>query len=258
MRGLTAEDMNFFFCVISQIKDKGTKEIEISTDEIKKIIHYEDRPNRWIKVLDSLGDKFSGLRYIEKSSKKIAYFSIFQRFVIDVEERTVSVKVSSDFEYIVNKLTKNFTMYELVEFTNLKSTYAKTMYRIIKQWRTVGKKQFDIDTFRQLLDIPKSYTSNNIQQRVIKPIQKELPQYFEDFKVKVVKADTRGTPVIGYKFTWTPEKVPKKPEFVRELENNSIEKSKNDKTLENIVQKVKRRKRDKLDEWIVENTDLIY
>lgn len=30
------------------------------------------------------------------------------------------------FEYIVNKLTANFIVYELAEFTSLKSTYSKT------------------------------------------------------------------------------------------------------------------------------------
>lgn len=33
----------------------------------------------------------------------------------------------------------------------------------------------------------------------------ELPTYFENLKVKKVKANSRGTPVIGYEFTWKPE-----------------------------------------------------
>ncbi|WP_311487967.1 RepB family plasmid replication initiator protein [uncultured Helcococcus sp.] len=32
---------------------------------------------------------------------------------------------------MVNKLTANFTVYELAEFTSLRSTYAKAMYRIL-------------------------------------------------------------------------------------------------------------------------------
>lgn len=117
------------------------------------------------------------------------------------------VEVSPKFEYIANELTKNFTVYELAEFTKIRSTYAKTMYRLIKQWRTVGVQKFDIEEFKEILEIPKNYTANNIQQRVIAQIKKELPQYFVNFKVKIIKANTQGNPITGYKFTWQPEKV---------------------------------------------------
>lgn len=207
MRNWTAEDMNFFFAIISKIRDLGTEEVELTTDEIKKIISYDDRENRWVKVLDSIGDKISSLRYIEKSDKKVAYFMIFQRFVIDIDEKTVNLKVSSDFEYIINKLTSHFTTYELAEFTQIRSTYAKTMYRILKQWRTVGAKEFKIQEFKRLLDMPDYYKPSHINKNVLTPIRKELPQYFKDLKIKVIKANTQGTPVIGYRFTWEPEKV---------------------------------------------------
>lgn len=207
MRNWTAEDMNFFFAIISKIRDLGTEEINLTTDEIKKIIDYDDRENRWVKILDSIGDKISSLRYIEKSDKKVAYFMIFQRFVIDIDEKTVNLKVSSDFEYIVNKLTRHFTTYELAEFTQIRSTYAKTMYRILKQWRTVGVKEFKIEEFKRLLDMPEYYKPSQINKNVLTPIRKELPQYFKDLKIKVIKANTQGTPVIAYKFTWVPEKT---------------------------------------------------
>lgn len=112
------------------------------------------------------------------------------------------IKVNDDFEYIVNKLTANFTVYELAEFTSLKSTYSKTMYRILKQWKSLGEKEFKVDQFRELLDIPKSYNTSSINRAVIKPIQKELPQYFTRLKVKPIKKTTQGTPVIAYRFVW--------------------------------------------------------
>lgn len=207
MRNWTAEDMNFFFAIISKIRDLGTEEVELTTDEIKKIISYDDRENRWVKVLDSIGDKISSLRYIEKSDKKVAYFMIFQRFVIDIDEKTVNLKVSSDFEYIINKLTSHFTTYELAEFTQIRSTYAKTMYRILKQWRTVGAKEFKIQEFKRLLDMPEYYKPSQINKNVLTPIRKELPQYFNNLKIKVIKSNTQGTPVIAYKFTWEQEKT---------------------------------------------------
>lgn len=207
MRGRTSEEMNFFFTVISKIRDKGIAEIELSTDTIKDLIDFRDRNFRWVKILENIADKIMGLRYIEKTDTEIAYFNMFQRFKINIPEKKIQIKVSEDFEYIVNQLTTHFTVYELAEFTSLKSTYSKTMYRILKQWRTVGVKEIEIKIFRELLNIPKSYRANDINKRVIAPIKKELPQYFVNLKVKAIKANTQGTPIIAYKFTWTPEKV---------------------------------------------------
>jgi plasmid replication initiation protein len=207
IKNWNAEEMNFFFGIISKIRDKGTKEMTLNTAEIKELINYTDRNYRWVATLDKVTDKIAGLRYVERTSKRIANFALFQRFIIDIENKTLNIKVSDDFEYIVNKLTKNFTVYELAEFTNLKSVYSKTMYRILKQRRTVGNKEIEIKAFRELLDIPKTYNISSINRAVIGPIRKELPQYFVNFKVKAIKANTQGTPVIAYRFTWTPEKV---------------------------------------------------
>lgn len=207
MRGRTSEEMNFFFAIISKIRNKGIIEIELSTDEIKELIDFRDRNFRWVKILENIANKIMGLRYIEKTDEEIAYFNMFQRFKINIPKKTIQIKVSQDFDYIVNRLTENFTVYELAEFTSLKSTYSKTMYRILKQWRTVGAKEIEIKIFRELLNIPKSYRANDINKRVIAPIKKELPQYFVNLKVKAIKANTQGTPIIAYKFTWQPEKV---------------------------------------------------
>ena len=207
MRGRTSEEMNFFFAIISKIRNKGIIEIELSTDEIKELIDFRDRNFRWVKILENIANKIMGLRYIEKTDEEIAYFNMFQRFKINIPKKTIQIKVSQDFDYIVNRLTENFTVYELAEFTSLKSTYSKTMYRILKQWRTVGAKEIEIKIFRELLNIPKSYRANDINKRVIAPIKKELPQYFVNLKVKAIKANTQGTPIIAYKFTWVPEKT---------------------------------------------------
>lgn len=98
--------------------------------------------------------------------------------------RTLEVGLSPKFEYIVNKLEANFTQYELEEFTTIRSTYAKTAYRLLKQWRTIGKKEFPIEEFKNLMDMPRSYKSSEIDRAVIKPILKELSQYFVGLKVK--------------------------------------------------------------------------
>ena len=43
MRKWTADEMNMFFTIVAKIKNAGTKEITLNTDEIKKIINFKSR-----------------------------------------------------------------------------------------------------------------------------------------------------------------------------------------------------------------------
>lgn len=159
--------------------------------------------------MDSLANNITQLRYIEKTKNSIEYMPLFTWFRVDWEDdlsdMKAEVSVSPRFEYILNRLSANFTQYELQEFTTIRSTYAKTAYRLLKQWRTVGRKEFKIDEFKLLLDMPTSYKSCHIDRLVLKPILEQLSPYFEDLKVKKIKSKKRGNPVLAYEFTWKKE-----------------------------------------------------
>ena len=210
MRKWTAEEMNFFFSIIAKVRDEGTQEIEFNTDEIQSIANFDKRnPKRWVDTMTNTADKISQLTYIERTTEKISVMTLFSRFDIFPKERKVIVQVSPNFDYMVNRISANFTSYELHEFTQIRSTYAKSVYRLLKQWRTIGKKEFDINEFKRLLDTPEYYGPSEIDKNILKPVSRELTQYFKNLKVKKVKANTRGTPVTGYIFTWQPEKTEK-------------------------------------------------
>jgi replication protein len=210
MRKWTAEEMNFFFAIIAKARDKGTSDLVFDKYQLAELANYSIEHNkRFYDTMDSLANNISQLRYIEKTSKSIEYMPLFTRFRVDWEEdlsdMQAKVSVSPLFEYILNKLSANFTQYELQEFTAIRSTYAKTAYRLLKQWRTVGRKEFKIDEFKLLLDMPSSYKSSEIDRAVITPILKQLSPYFEDLKVKKIKSKKRGNPVLAYEFTWKKE-----------------------------------------------------
>lgn len=96
-----------------------------------------------------------------------------------------------------------------------------------------------IDEFRTLMDIPNSYTTGMITKRIINTSVKELQPYFANLKVEVVKARRRGTPVIGYTFTFTPEAS--KDYIPNKYENKNKKRKKSDKS--NEYQSIIERKR---------------
>lgn len=160
--------------------------------------------------MKSLALKLNSLAYIEQNEESLKIMSIFQEFEIDNKGTYLRILVSQKFEYIINEVLENwqFTSFELAQFAQLKSTYSKTMYRLLKQWRTLGRKTFPKNELFRLLDVPKSMQrSNNFADKVLKHIKHELPAYFTDFKVTPIKSSSRGTPITGYEFSWKAEKT---------------------------------------------------
>ena len=205
MRKWTAEEMNFFFAIITKVRDEGTRLMKFDTDELRFLASKDFHLDRWSQTMKSVADKVVDLKYYERTEHSYAVMNLFSYFRVDEKECIVEVEVSSKFEYVINKLEAQFTQYELQEFTAIRSTYAKTAYRLLKQWRTVGRKEFKIDEFKLLLDMPSSYKSSEIDRAVITPILKQLSPYFEDLKVKKIKSKKRGNPVLAYEFTWKKE-----------------------------------------------------
>ena len=208
MRKWTAEEMNFFFSVIAKVRDKGTRSVIFNSDDLKELSNFADRhQQRWEEVIDGVANKVANLKYYERTEKRILIMKLFAYFEADIISKTIEVEVSSKFEYVVNKLLTNFTQYELEEFTNIRSTYAKTLYRLLKQWRTVGKKEVEINEFKEILDTPTSYRPSEINRLILNPTLKQLSPYFKDLKIKTIKSNKRGNPVLGYEVTWKPEKT---------------------------------------------------
>ena len=211
-RGWNSLEQDIFFGVLSRMRDKGTREVVFDTDDLRDLIDFAGKNGkRWEQELAKAAKKVIGLVYIEQTKSSIEGMTLFERFRLDIDERRLTVQVSDRFEYVVNKLRANFTQFELEEFGSLRSTYAKAMYRLLKQWRTVGSREFDLDEFRAYLGVPKSYNMSLMNRKVLAPIKAELPSVFEGFTVEPLRSKRRGRPVVGYRFTWKPEASPGNP-----------------------------------------------
>ena len=131
------------------------------------------------------------MRYKERTSNSFKIMALFQRFEMhwsdDLSEMTAEVRVSEDFEYIINRLEADFTQFELKQFTNIRSSYAKRCSKA-EAMAYSRKKEYPVDEFREMLQVPKSYRATDINQVVLKPIKEELSEYFVGLKVKPIKA----------------------------------------------------------------------
>lgn len=209
MRQWSKEEMDFFFSILTKAKGQGTKLIKIQKSELDKVAHADKNLPRLRKTLERLVDHVATMRYVERTPHSYAVMNLFQWFKIDWNEDytdyTAEIQVTEKFEYILNKIEDNFTKFPIEEFVTLKSTYSKTLYRQLKQFRTAGWREFTIEEFRDLMAVPKSYKADKLGVKVLAPCMKELAPFFPGLKLKKIHADKRGRPLIGLRFSWKPE-----------------------------------------------------
>src|SRR5699024_6794134 len=95
---------------------------------------------------------------ISKSGLNREMFVMFTHFKIvgEAEEPYVDVQLHEMAIPLLNNL-EQWVRYSLTEFRELQSGYSKTMFRLLKQFRTTGYAKFKKEDFFELLDIPRSY-----------------------------------------------------------------------------------------------------
>lgn len=210
LRKFTPVEMNLFFSIVSRMRDKGDETVKFSFDQLKELSAYKPTANnRFIDDIESTYQKILGLRFGRRSKDGLhrEFFVMFTEFEINghADDPYVDIKIYPKAIKLLNEL-ESWVRYALSEFRDLKSSYAKTMFRLLKQFRTTGYAYFSVADFNELLDVPKSYKSSNINQSVLKPIKEELTPLFRGLTVRKKYGKGRGKPVIGYSFTWTSEK----------------------------------------------------
>ncbi|MEN2662965.1 replication initiation protein [Lacticaseibacillus paracasei] len=210
LRKFTPTEMNLFFSIVSRMRDKGDQTVRFTFDQLKDLSNYKPTANRrFIDDIKRTYDHLMDLRFGSQSKSGLSFtrFVMFTKFQIngDADEPYVDVEVYRDAIPLLNNL-ESWVRYALTEFRDLKSSYAKTMFRLLKGYRTTGYAYFSKSDFIELLDIPKSYRQSNTDQYVISPIKEELTPLFRGLCIRKKYGKGRGKPVIGYAFSWTPER----------------------------------------------------
>lgn len=211
LKKFNAKEMDLFFALCARMKDKGLNNIVFSFEELKELSDYRTTAIKaFTDDLDSLYSKMLQLTYRDEYDDDGSFrrFVLFTSFDVNVKKQTVEVSINPKLEGILNGLTTEFSKFELSAFTSLRSTYAKTLFRLLMQYRSTGYYVVNIEEFRELLNIPDYYQMGNIDQKVLKPAMKELNNYFEDLEITKIKAK-KGNKIAKLEFTFTSLKTTK-------------------------------------------------
>lgn len=193
----TKNELNFLMAVLVKMYGKESNTVIFTFEELRKLSNWRRKDKKeFINGLDSTNDKLmlKKIKMINESKKK--KFILFPMFEIDEKEETLTVEISSHFINLLNNLKKDFTEFELENFTHLKSKYSQLIYKQLMQFKSTGNRIFKLKDFVEVISIPDSYCEKKIDDegnedieikisllktRILDPTKKELEKILKDF-----------------------------------------------------------------------------
>lgn len=203
LKSFTSTDLDMLMTLCSKMRDKDIEKLTLSFQELREKMNYKQTSKEvFIQDLKRMNKKLMDVTCTLETKKEVLMFVLFPTFRINKEDQTLTVSVNQDFKFVLNELMQGFTRFELTEFVQLTSKYSKTLYRLLKQFKSTGMYVVTIDDFRELMDCPKTYSNKHVMERLIKPTIEELQKYFKNLKCDPQVAKKRGNPITGYLFTF--------------------------------------------------------
>lgn len=250
---LNEAQQNVFFTLLQQFRKASGDTLELDFNKLFELAQISQGTNYRKEILDKIGklQEFK-FRYEINELGDLRQDVIFPSIETDSKNKVLRIRVSQGFKdrYISSPL-KGWTRYELAEFVNLNGTYTKTIYRYLKQYRQTGRWCIRYDDFKELLGIPESYQSCDIDKRILKPTIKELSAERNLFDMRrtpfqklSVRKFKKGREIETLEFTFMPQPV-------SELEKDEKENERNLATIARDIQREERLrslKQNKIDE----------
>lgn len=209
LKNFTGTELDMLMTLCQRARDKECDVVQLDFAEMQGLMNLQKNmtAKQFEAALDKMNEKLNKVSCHIKTETKSIRFVLFPTFEADYQERRLRVRVNQDFRFVLNALTKNFTRFELTEFTALDSKYAKNLYRLLKQYRRTGTYKKSVEELRELMDCPKSYKNGIFMRDCLNPAIEELKQtgYFQELKVEAVRGHRRGAPVTHYIITFKPD-----------------------------------------------------
>ncbi|WP_217607908.1 replication initiation protein [Helicobacter pylori] len=229
---LSEREANLLFAIFQRLKDQGNTLIRFEPQDLKRMIMVKSNlTNRQLlQILKNLLDNIGGANFwiirehVENGEiyEDHTSYMLFKQFEIRIHKPTqtieyLDVQLNDSYQYLLNNLGMGgqYTSFKLLEFQRVRGKYAKTLYRLLKQYKSTGILSVEWSQFRELLDIPKDYKMENIDQKVLTPALKELRKIypFEHLSYKKERRnshDKRKVTHIDFYFEQLPQGETKK------------------------------------------------
>ncbi|GAA7240394.1 hypothetical protein ID0467_14540 [Helicobacter pylori] len=226
---LSEREANLLFAIFQKLKDQGNTLIRFEPQDLKRMLGIKISYDNLTRTARSMWNKIKTADFWEVrdiivngrecvSEKNYMLFQVCE-IVSDKETREflyMDIQLNTGYNYLLNNLGMGgqYTSFKLLEFQRVRGKYAKTLYRLLKQYKSTGILSVEWSQFRELLDIPKDYEMRNIDQKVLTPSIKELNKIYPfehlSYKKERRSHDKRKVTHIDFYFEQLPQGETKK------------------------------------------------
>ncbi|EMH44289.1 initiator RepB protein [Helicobacter pylori GAM96Ai] len=198
---LNSKENDLLFAIFSFLKDKGNTVIKFTLKDLKILINEHKINHQELeKLVISLWEKLRMVNFwvIGKGFKKnVMLFDHFKLNYSDESNKqflSIEIQINNEnFGYLFNELFKNFTKFDLKQFQNIKSKYAKNIFRLLKRYEDVSFSdhrgnvankhghtlltyKYDIEGFKNFIGVP-NLRFSQIENQILIPACQELSNY---------------------------------------------------------------------------------
>ncbi len=226
---LSEREANLLFAIFQRLKDQGNTLIRFEPQDLKRMLGIKISYDNLTRTARSMWNKIKTADFWEVrdiivngrecvSEKNYMLFQVCE-IVSNKETKEflyMDIQLNTSYNYLLNNLGMGgqYTSFKLLEFQRVRGKYAKTLYRLLKQYKSTGILSVEWSQFRELLDIPKDYDMTNIDKFVLKIALKELHKIYPfehlSYKKERRSHDKRKVTHIDFYFEQLPEGENKK------------------------------------------------
>ncbi len=221
---LSEREANLLFAIFQKLKDQGNTLIRFEPQDLKRMLNIDISNERLSEVVIKLWDSIKTADFWKISETETSIiqenYMLFSRCKIELNKpskdlKYLEIQLNDSYQYLLNNLGMGqYTSFNLLEFQKIRGKYAKTLYRLLKQYKSTGILSVEWGQFRDLLDIPKDYEMRNIDQKVLTPSIKELHKIYPfehlSYKKERRSHDKRKVTHIDFYFEQLPKGETKK------------------------------------------------
>lgn len=197
---LSEKELELFYYICLNVKDIRDEIITMDFSSIKKslgLINFRDLK----KYILGLHQKLGNLHITNITNKKIETIFLFEKFINDLDNNTLTIRVTKDSLYFFN-IANSYLRFLFSDVRKLSGKYSKLLVPYLMEFSHKKEAEFEKERFFNILEVEESYRNNlsDFNKRILKPAIEELRTLFENLKIERLK---NGRVIKGYKFTWT-------------------------------------------------------
>ena len=199
----TALESNIVSAICLKLYKANGEDMAIHLSDLKSLSGNQRTWNDFIEATNKVAAKVMIMEIYNKDTGVVERRTIFDEFYIDENTDELIVKVNSEQRYLFCELVRCFTIYNHRDYCKLPTSYAKSLYRLCCQWRSVGAFTLSMEQFAFAFGVPRKFQVSKIDERIIKPSITALQNIVPGLRYEKIygKPNGRGrTRVTGYRF----------------------------------------------------------